>query len=134
LSRDPVVELERKIPRSRCSLPMPGCPRSGFAFLAREPTRTPVPSIMTGVRARAHKPSQADGWIRTPRPRFTRADQGVALGPGQVGAGAMFAGRAVSYARLGGLTQPGLLEHQRIFHAEPGLYLATASVGSESTC
>jgi hypothetical protein len=34
-------------------------------------------------------------------------------------------GRAVSYARLGGLTQLGLLEHQRIFHAEPGVYLAT---------
>jgi len=34
-------------------------------------------------------------------------------------------GRAVSYARLSGLTQLGLLEHQRIFHAEPGVYLAT---------
>jgi hypothetical protein len=34
-------------------------------------------------------------------------------------------GRAVSYARLSGLTQLGLLEHQRIFHAEPGVYIAT---------
>jgi hypothetical protein len=34
-------------------------------------------------------------------------------------------GRAVSYARLGGMTQLGLVEHQRIFHAEPGVYLAT---------
>lgn len=34
-------------------------------------------------------------------------------------------GRAVSYARLSGLSQLQLLEHQRIFHAEPGVYLAT---------
>lgn len=34
-------------------------------------------------------------------------------------------GRAVGYARLGGLVQLGLLEHARIFHAFPGVYLAT---------
>jgi hypothetical protein len=34
-------------------------------------------------------------------------------------------GRAVSYARLSGLSELGLLEHQRIFHAEPGVYVAT---------
>lgn len=34
-------------------------------------------------------------------------------------------GRAVSYARLSGLVRLGLLEHARIFHASPGVYLAT---------
>jgi len=34
-------------------------------------------------------------------------------------------GRAVGYARLGGLVRLGLLEHARIFHASPGVYLAT---------
>lgn len=34
-------------------------------------------------------------------------------------------GRAVSYARLNGLVRLGLLEHARIFHAAPGVYLAT---------
>jgi hypothetical protein len=34
-------------------------------------------------------------------------------------------GRAVTYARLGGLLQLGLLEHVRIFHGEPGVYCAT---------
>ena len=34
-------------------------------------------------------------------------------------------GRAVSYARLSGLVRLGLLEHARIFHAAPGVYLAT---------
>lgn len=34
-------------------------------------------------------------------------------------------GRAVSYARLSGLVRLGLLEHARIFHAAPGIYLAT---------
>jgi len=34
-------------------------------------------------------------------------------------------GRAVCYARLSGLAKLGLLEHRRIFHAEPGVYLAT---------
>lgn len=34
-------------------------------------------------------------------------------------------GRAVSYARLSGLVSLGLLEHVRVFHAVPGVYLAT---------
>lgn len=34
-------------------------------------------------------------------------------------------GRSVSYARLSGLVQLGLLEHSRIFHAAPGVYTAT---------
>ena len=34
-------------------------------------------------------------------------------------------GRAVSYARLSGLVRLGLLEHARIFHGEPGVYVAT---------
>lgn len=34
-------------------------------------------------------------------------------------------GRAVTYARLGGLVRLGLLEHTRIFHGAPGVYLAT---------
>lgn len=34
-------------------------------------------------------------------------------------------GRAVGYARLSGLARLGLLEHQRIFHAAAGIYLAT---------
>lgn len=34
-------------------------------------------------------------------------------------------GRAVSYARLSGLVRLGLLEHARIFHGAPGVYLAT---------
>jgi hypothetical protein len=34
-------------------------------------------------------------------------------------------GRAVTYARLGGLARLGLLGHTRIFHREPGVYLAT---------
>ena len=34
-------------------------------------------------------------------------------------------GRAVSYARLNGLVRLSLLEHARIFHASPGVYLAT---------
>jgi hypothetical protein len=34
-------------------------------------------------------------------------------------------GRAVSYARLNGLVRLGLLEHARIFHATPGVYLTT---------
>jgi hypothetical protein len=34
-------------------------------------------------------------------------------------------GRAVTYARLGGLVRVGLLEHWRILHAAPGVYLAT---------
>jgi hypothetical protein len=34
-------------------------------------------------------------------------------------------GRAVTYARLGGLVRFGLLDHVRIFHGEPGVYLAT---------
>jgi hypothetical protein len=34
-------------------------------------------------------------------------------------------GRAVSYGRLGGLVRLGLIEHARIFHGEPGVYLAT---------
>lgn len=34
-------------------------------------------------------------------------------------------GRAVAYSRLGGLVSLGLLDHQRIFHAVPGVYLAT---------
>jgi len=34
-------------------------------------------------------------------------------------------GRAVSYARLSGLVKLGLLEHVRIFHAMPGVYVAT---------
>lgn len=34
-------------------------------------------------------------------------------------------GRAVSYARLNGLSRLGLLDHARIFHAVPGVYLAT---------
>jgi hypothetical protein len=42
-------------------------------------------------------------------------------------------GRAVSYARLSGLVGLGLLEHTRIFHGAPGIYVATrrglASVG-----
>lgn len=33
-------------------------------------------------------------------------------------------GRSVSYARLSGLVQLGLLEHSRIFHAAPGVYTA----------
>jgi hypothetical protein len=36
-------------------------------------------------------------------------------------------GRAVGYARLGGLVKLGLLEHLRIFHGTPGVYLATRS-------
>jgi hypothetical protein len=34
-------------------------------------------------------------------------------------------GRAVTYARLGGLVQLDLLDHRRIFHGQPGVYLAT---------
>lgn len=34
-------------------------------------------------------------------------------------------GRAVSYSRLSGLVRLGLLKHARIFHGEPGVYLAT---------
>jgi hypothetical protein len=34
-------------------------------------------------------------------------------------------GRAVSYARLSGLVRLGLLDHCRIFHGEPGVYVAT---------
>ena len=34
-------------------------------------------------------------------------------------------GRTVSYARLNGLVRCGLLERARIFHASPGVYLAT---------
>ena len=34
-------------------------------------------------------------------------------------------GRAVTYARLGGLVRLGLLEHARVFHGAPGVYLAT---------
>lgn len=34
-------------------------------------------------------------------------------------------GRAVSYGRLNGLVRLGLLQHARIFHAAPGVYLAT---------
>lgn len=34
-------------------------------------------------------------------------------------------GRAVGYARLSGLVRLGLLDHARIFHASPGVYLAT---------
>lgn len=34
-------------------------------------------------------------------------------------------GRAVGYSRLSGLVRLGLLDHQRIFHAAPGVYLAT---------
>lgn len=34
-------------------------------------------------------------------------------------------GRAVGYARLGGLVKLGLLQHLRIFHATPGVYTAT---------
>jgi hypothetical protein len=34
-------------------------------------------------------------------------------------------GRAVAYARLGGLVRLGLLKHARIFHGAPGVYLAT---------
>jgi hypothetical protein len=34
-------------------------------------------------------------------------------------------GRAVTYARLGVLVRLGLLEHARIFHGAPGVYLAT---------
>ena len=34
-------------------------------------------------------------------------------------------GRAVAYARLGGLVRLGLLEHARVFHRAPGVYLAT---------
>jgi hypothetical protein len=34
-------------------------------------------------------------------------------------------GRAVTYARLRGLVRLGLLEHGRIFHGAPGVYLAT---------
>lgn len=34
-------------------------------------------------------------------------------------------GRAVTYARLAGLVRLGLLEHARIFHGAPGVYLAT---------
>lgn len=34
--------------------------------------------------------------------------------------------RAVSYRRLSGLTRAGLLAHERIFHAQPGVYRATA--------
>ena len=34
-------------------------------------------------------------------------------------------GRAVTYARLSGLVQLGLLEHTRVFHGAPGVYLAT---------
>jgi hypothetical protein len=35
--------------------------------------------------------------------------------------------RAVTYARLGGLVRLGLLDHGRIFHEQPGVYLATRS-------
>ena len=34
-------------------------------------------------------------------------------------------GRAVAYSRLSGLVQLGLLDHQRIFHAAPGVYVAS---------
>ncbi len=34
-------------------------------------------------------------------------------------------GRAVTYARLSGLVQLDLLEHARVFHGAPGVYLAT---------
>jgi hypothetical protein len=34
-------------------------------------------------------------------------------------------GRAVGYARLAGLVRLGLLEHRRVFHGIPGVYLAT---------
>src|SRR5919205_2302617 len=34
-------------------------------------------------------------------------------------------GRAVTYARLRGLVRLGLLEHARIFHCAPGVYLAS---------
>jgi hypothetical protein len=34
-------------------------------------------------------------------------------------------GRAVSYARLSGLVRHGLLTHVRLFHGEPGVYVAT---------
>jgi hypothetical protein len=40
-------------------------------------------------------------------------------------AGRFRLGRAVTYARLGGLVRLGLIEHARIFHAAPGVYLAT---------
>ena len=40
-------------------------------------------------------------------------------------AGRFGLGRAVAYARLGGLVRLGLLEHQRIFHGSAGVYLAT---------
>ena len=36
-------------------------------------------------------------------------------------------GRAVSYARLGGMVRLGLLDHARIFHGQPGVFLATRS-------
>jgi len=36
-------------------------------------------------------------------------------------------GRAVSYARLSGLVRLGLIQHARIFHVAPGVYLATRS-------
>ena len=36
-------------------------------------------------------------------------------------------GRAVTYARLGGMVRLGFLEHARIFHGQPGVYLATRS-------
>jgi hypothetical protein len=36
-------------------------------------------------------------------------------------------GRAVTYARLGGMVRLGLLHHARIFHGQPGVYLATRS-------
>jgi hypothetical protein len=40
-------------------------------------------------------------------------------------AGRFDLGRAVTYARLRGLVRLGLLEHARIFHGAPGVYLAT---------
>ncbi len=35
--------------------------------------------------------------------------------------------RAVTYARLGGMVRLGLIDHARIFHCQPGVYLATRS-------
>jgi hypothetical protein len=34
-------------------------------------------------------------------------------------------GRAVTYARLGGMVRLGLLDHARVFYGQPGVYLAT---------
>lgn len=74
----------------------------------------------------ARRRRQPGGFRLTPRDReIVRWIGRLRIATAAQGADRFKLGRVVSYARLRGLVRLGLLEHARILHGAPGVYLAT---------